>query len=443
LGNFCKYENWNDCQFVNWSDCYWHSFQDKKDLYVFNQPSRGGDKEKKVTVGAGDYGRKPYMSRSYNEMMRRTPLRATFDQELQKKSQFEKPYLPDEEYEDMQHWAPRFPDIQWDDSGPMGPRPTLPPYSPSDINRRWICSLNCDGRIGRCGNGGCTYAIGTCYAELVGVGSEGKWYVTGSPVKRILTGRNNPKFKKTYGTLDSIEIYPDWDKIAVTEYSMGYEYKWKKATFEVTYKDSDGNVCRGELTVHCCTTCECPTDPAFEYDSGNPSTIARNANATITVGNGCEDFSWSVAGTGFSFVNATTSTRTNTLSADNTACGVGSITVTDNCGSEVTGYIRCTTGSWSAYSNVDQFDCNGYLANTYWIDPVCSGTDNRYKWKCRVYESLSPPAVCPGGSECDGYHGDCWPDVSDGICDYIADAATLGSVYGISRLILYRAEWGC
>ena len=64
--------------------------------------SRGGDKEKKTEVVAKDYGRKPYLSKSYPEMMGRTTTRAILDQVLQKKSQFEKPYIAEEDYDRTQ-----------------------------------------------------------------------------------------------------------------------------------------------------------------------------------------------------------------------------------------------------------------------------------------------------------------------------------------------------
>ena len=193
MSNLCRWTPWNDCQFVDWADCVWYSYQDKKDAPVGGagkQPSRGGDEEKKTVATGLNYGRKPYLSKSYSEMMRRTPLRATFDQALQKKSQFEKPYLEEDEYPEMQHWTPRFPPPYWGEPGDPWEfiEPVLPPFSPYETG--WLCSLNCDGDIGRCGNGGCTDAAGSCYAELVGIGSGGKWTVTGSPYTEVLTGND-------------------------------------------------------------------------------------------------------------------------------------------------------------------------------------------------------------------------------------------------------------
>ena len=60
---------------------------------------------------------------------------------------------------------------------------------------------------------------------------------------------------------------------------------------------------------------------------------------------GLGPYTWSVAGTGFS-IPATTDGVHNVVSADNTACGPATITVTDYCGDSATGYVRCDTGFW-------------------------------------------------------------------------------------------------
>lgn len=84
----------------------------------------------------------------------------------------------------------------------------------------------------------------------------------------------------------------------------------------------------------------------LSYDDDNPETIARNDDVGITISDGIGPFTWSVSGTGFSFDDETTTAGSNTLRADNSACGVATITVTDACEDLVTGYVRCTTGSW-------------------------------------------------------------------------------------------------
>ena len=69
-------------------------------------------------------------------------------------------------------------------------------------------------------------------------------------------------------------------------------------------------------------------------------------------------YSWSLSGTGFHFGNVSGPTTATTdedlegleLWADDTACGSGTITVTDVCGNTGTDYIRCTTGQWVLHS---------------------------------------------------------------------------------------------
>ena len=86
--------------------------------------------------------------------------------------------------------------------------------------------------------------------------------------------------------------------------------------------------------------------PEFQYDPNNPDEIDRNNSVAIKVIGGFPPYTWQVSGNGFSIPSSTT-VRTNTLSADSTACGAATITVTDNYGVPVTGYVRCTTGTWN------------------------------------------------------------------------------------------------
>jgi len=66
----------------------------------------------------------------------------------------------------------------------------------------------------------------------------------------------------------------------------------------------------------------------FTYSDDNPETIDDGQEKTITVTGGYPPFTWSVTGTGFSFAEATTEGRTNTLIADGTECDDAEVTVT-------------------------------------------------------------------------------------------------------------------
>ena len=54
-----------------------------------------------------EYGRKTYMSKDYNSMMRTTTDKSINDQVLQKHSEFKKPYTGDQSYQEMENdYAP-------------------------------------------------------------------------------------------------------------------------------------------------------------------------------------------------------------------------------------------------------------------------------------------------------------------------------------------------
>lgn len=100
--------------------------------------------------------------------------------------------------------------------------------------------------------------------------------------------------------------------------------------------------------------------PEFQYDPNNPEEIDRSSSETISVIGGFPPYTWQVSGIGFSIPTSTTD-RTNTLSADNTACSTATITVTDNHGVPITGYVRCTTGQWVIKSSICTLPGTGTL----------------------------------------------------------------------------------
>jgi len=86
-------------------------------------------------------------------------------------------------------------------------------------------------------------------------------------------------------------------------------------------------------------------------DPVSDDTIARNSSCTVAItdalGKG-GPYTWSVSGNGFSLKNDPPSNGlTNTLYANGTACGTATITVIGcNGTTKITGYVRCTTGTW-------------------------------------------------------------------------------------------------
>jgi hypothetical protein len=149
---------------------------------------------------------------------------------------------------------------------------------------------------------------------------------TGYTWKKLLDGEP----QKTRG----IEIWIDQDLLIDG-----------KALIHAQMKDPCGNLCGEDLEVTCKV---CPPDIVMTWDEAlSGKTVARNNSVGVYVQNGLGPYTWSVAGTGFSLTHAETDVVSNTLSADATACGTATITVTDFCGDSVTGYVRCTTGQWS------------------------------------------------------------------------------------------------
>lgn len=96
------------------------------------------------------------------------------------------------------------------------------------------------------------------------------------------------------------------------------------------------------------TCAECPAAIVVAWDDAySADTVARSATVNIGILYGVAPYDWVVAGVDFTVGSASTSGVTNTLSAGATACGTATITVTDACGDTATGYVRCTTGTWT------------------------------------------------------------------------------------------------
>jgi hypothetical protein len=115
-----------------------------------------------------------------------------------------------------------------------------------------------------------------------------------------------------------------------------------------------------------CDVCDGTETPvAWDYGSSD-ATIVRNGTANVVVTPGTGPYAWTVSGTGFS-IPATTSGPTNTLSADNTACGSAEITVTDFCDNVTTGYVREEDNSEWSTAGVDQDVCLISGAADSWV----------------------------------------------------------------------------
>jgi hypothetical protein len=155
---------------------------------------------------------------------------------------------------------------------------------------------------------------------------------------------------------------------------------------------------------------ECTEDPDLEYDTVNShETIDRNGSATLIVIGNNPPYTWSVSGNGFSLQESQTTGLTNTLIADDTACGAATITITGCSGPPVTGYVRCTTGVWTAWSNICGTYSTGFYSN------VTCTKDEVYRQfiaYCRYQASCN----CPNDEGCTPeWLPHLWPYCCDGV----------------------------
>lgn len=297
----------------------------------------------KELISLKDYGRKPYLT-TYDEMMKRPTISAIQNElkerygQFEPKSEFEKPYLSDS-YEEMQHYyPPPIPHLS-------NPEMWFPEFSgpiPDTIEEGigWYitgCSLKCDTSIIRkCEKEYCC-TLNPAFQPVESIDITGPAELT----------RQGKKAKKTGDEICFILTADakDGDKVTIT-------VKTKPRSGQ-----KKGGSCSDSFSVNC-DKCDCAVENAVAYsDAGSDDTIDRNGVAVITVTDGCPPYSWVVTGTGFGFTKAATAVKTNTLTADNTACGTATITVTDKCGDTCTGYVRCTTGQWASCASFAQGGC--------------------------------------------------------------------------------------
>jgi len=176
-----------------------------------------------------------------------------------------------------------------------------------------------------------------------------------------------------------------------------------------------------EIDGNCC--CDDATHTLPSYHSGNPTTIDPESQGTpgqaiIQVSDGCPDYTFEVGGTGFwlddgySITSLEQSGTSVTVYADSTACGVCTVTITDNCGDSCSGVIKCTSGAWDACvvtqlnsgsasyccAWVDQY----YHNDTVWVRAYCQKASGfrDYTYDC---SALGGPS---GGGDAVTFCGD-------------------------------------
>jgi len=168
-----------------------------------------------------------------------------------------------------------------------------------------------------------------------------------------------------------------------------------------------------EITLFCCGEVMDTLDIvinynyAIEYDyATSAETIARETSELIYVTANNTPLTWAVEGIGFSLEHTETDGCGNVLHADETACGVATITITGCDGQVATGEVRCTTGRWvSIYAcgDAQPFGCTvikgkykvrAYCKYTTWPTPPCEGIPDP---PCDL---LCPNSLCVEGVPC-------------------------------------------
>lgn len=156
--------------------------------------------------------------------------------------------------------------------------------------------------------------------------------------------------------------------------------------YEKAFADNPSNsiICKTRVLYEC--GCECQeAEPAVYVQSGNTS-MPRNDSEAMYVDSdelACPPFTWSVTGTGFSFSKSQTDSdlEINYLQTDNTACGVATITVTDDCGVTYTTYYHCDQGHWNS---IQTDGCRVCVT-----DATCWAYEGPYRYRLQVCKDAS------------------------------------------------------
>jgi len=194
----------------------------------------------------------------------------------------------------------------------------------------------------------------------------------------------------------------------------------------VTITDTCGSKISGEIEVK-----RADTPIEWDYDNSDEEIDQSESGVPIVVTGGIGPYRWEVSPSDkFSLGTTETEGPTNTLSAAGDACGMCTITVTDCCGDECTGSVKCTTGVWAPKGDYISADGGGVVGNPC---PCCADSEvivgsRKYKidgddCSCYVagntatWTTVPPgaPALPPCGSphdccgnECDDIYGDRW-----------------------------------
>ncbi len=266
-----------------------------------------------------EYGRKPYLCKSYHEIMNKTSNSSMWNQIKQKHSEFEKPYFHRAgEYAEMQHYFPNLPGL----SG-------IPSFSLSGVKfddmrfdhpwmgrpvddalawPTWMITFFCRGdpcwcpNQTKCFDMGCTYPVVNVTTDFNSC--EGADFTFGNGQLCITAG-------------DSV----NWS-CSITIH-MAYRYYNEKLKKKVTIIGTHGGIRINQCSDDDCISCDC-TDITISYTTQQ---MAVDEVQTLTVTNGTADctYDWAIDSGGGSLSAATGLSVDYTAPSSNAECAENSI----------------------------------------------------------------------------------------------------------------------
>jgi len=306
-----------------------------------------------------EYNRRLYVdigeTPDYMSTMLRVTEKEKQDARPEPHSEFKKPYL-EEDFHEMEYnfMPPQMPWFSWGNPWTWN--------TPTDYIYNWSPETMAQYQEETSASGGGNlYCILTCYSwlycdeDIHCVPSIMQTYTPYSGMAGVsfwIAAWNYPRTVKISVGDPANPVFPlrveapedDWNSWPAEDQDI----------LTLCMRDPVGNECCTEVEVFCYDRCICDEQPPLSYPTSNPTVIGLNDSITIMVEGGCPPYNFSHGGaTGFYFTYiSATDDPWNTLNTNSLACGTATITVTDNCGGSVTGYVQAPVGHWDSAHRV-------------------------------------------------------------------------------------------
>lgn len=315
---------------------------------------------KKTNIGgkspSREYGRRPYVGGGdYMDMARSVTNKAVMDKRLEPHSEMQKPYAADDGYPEQEHYYPSLPglgrlDLDFPSGSVTG---HLVPIVPDIPNPTLPIVAN------KPGDAPCAYCVLTCYDSIVSdCDTDEAWCKPSIWCSYYPYPGNDGVQWGIQVTKGHVVSYNDkkWPNPTTPAIYIKFDPDIEEHKLVVTFMDMTGKVCFRHLTISC--GCNCATADTFEFVAGSPpDTMVKNTSEVVYAQGGCPPFTWGTPGTGYSWATPTTivthagGVTSNTLTCVDGTCGVNfaayaTVSITDNCGSNISAEIRNTAGGW-------------------------------------------------------------------------------------------------